>query len=111
MNSFINPKTYVAALAIIIIAVTAPNISYAQIPVNDLCTNATLLNSSTTCTNVAGTMRLATNTATVGTACGTAATGVDVWYKFVAESAYPVISLSSIGVNAGSAIRIGIYTN
>jgi hypothetical protein len=69
----------------------------AQVPGNDLCSNATLLTSSTTCNNIAGTLLNSTQSSpNVSSTCG-GTPGGDVWYKFVAQTAYPVISLSSIG--------------
>src|SRR4029079_8781041 len=72
--------------------------SFAQ-PANDACGGAVLLNSSTTCSNTAGTLRLsavnATATAGISAFCGLT-TSADVWYSFVAESAYPTITLSSM---------------
>ncbi len=69
--------------------------SYAQ--PNNLCGNAILLTSSTTCVNTAGTLTGSTYTAIAG-ACGAgtpAGNRNDVWYRFVANSTNPTISLSS----------------
>ncbi|WP_460558809.1 T9SS type A sorting domain-containing protein [Ferruginibacter profundus] len=70
-------------------------------PANDACSGATLLTSGVTCSNTAGTLIYANATAGLA-ACGNAASP-DVWYKFVAQSAYPTITLSSVGANLTTA--------
>ena len=64
-------------------------------PANDLCSGAFLLTSSTTCSNVAGTLIKATATAGIAS-CGNNGSS-EVWYKFVAKTNYPTITLSSMG--------------
>jgi trimeric autotransporter adhesin len=79
------------------------NICITNVPVppgNDNCSGAILLTSGTTCSNTAGTMINATATAGLP-ACGSG-TSPDVWYRFVAQSAFPVITLSSVGLNLGA---------
>ncbi|MBK9531739.1 MAG: hypothetical protein IPO42_08070 [Chitinophagaceae bacterium] len=66
-------------------------------PANDACAGAILLTSGVTCSNVLGTLINATAAAGLP-ACGNVASP-EVWYRFVAQSAYPVITLSSIGAN------------
>ena len=68
---------------------------------NDLCgaaSNSVLLTSSTACNNIPGNTYGATLTAMTVNApnCGSAATR-DVWYRFVAQTTNPTITLSSIG--------------
>lgn len=71
-------------------------------PANDLCANATLLTSATSCSSTAGTLLNSTGTSSIPGDCG--ATGSpEVWYKFVAATAYPTISLSGVGLNITSA--------
>ncbi len=70
-------------------------------PANDLCSGAILLTSGTTCSNISGTLINATAQAGLP-ACGNAASP-DVWYSFVAQSAYPIITLSSVGANLATA--------
>lgn len=66
-------------------------------PANDLCSGAILLTSGTSCSDISGT--LINSTATAGlAACGNNGSS-EVWYRFVAQTAYPVITLSSIGAN------------
>ena len=73
-------------------------ISWAETPANDLCAGAITLTSATTCANTAGTMYGATTSATTITAPDCAgAVAYDVWYKFVAQTTNPTITLSSIG--------------
>jgi trimeric autotransporter adhesin len=79
-------------------SVVLSTFAYAQ-PGNDACSNAVSLNSSTSCVNTGGTLRSsgvnATSTAGISAFCGLTSSA-DVWYSFVAESAYPTISLSSM---------------
>jgi hypothetical protein len=70
-------------------------------PANDLCAGFVTLTSSTSCVNTAGNIygsTLTTPTNFTGPSC---ATGVvsDVWYRFVAQTTNPTITLSSIGAN------------
>ena len=69
----------------------------AAAPSNDLCTGATMLTSGTTCSNIAGTLVNATATAGLP-GCGNASSP-EVWYSFVAQTAYPSIRLDNIGGN------------
>src|SRR5262245_37343539 len=69
-----------------------PVFAFAQ-PANDLCGNATTLTPAHACLNTAGTLTAATYTAGVGLpGCGTAV--ADVWYKFVASSTTPTITVA-----------------
>lgn len=73
------------------------NICIVDGPFNNLCTSATTITSSTSCVNTSGTMHgatLATTTIT-GFDCATGATA-DVWYRFVAQTTNPTITLSNI---------------
>jgi trimeric autotransporter adhesin len=71
-------------------------ISWRQIS-NDLCANAIPLSSGTACVNTAGNMFGSTVTPTTINSID-CATGVtyDVWYRFVAQTTNPTISLSSV---------------
>ncbi len=70
-------------------------------PSNDDCSTALTLVSATTCSNTSGTLIGAVATAGLP-ACGNASSP-DVWYSFVAQSAYPTITLSSVGSNLNTA--------
>lgn len=61
-------------------------------PANDNCAGATALTSGASCTNTAGTLTLATSSATAA-ACGNTSSA-DVWYSYTATTAYPTITLS-----------------
>ena len=74
---------------------------FAQAPANDLCANATLISSGTSCSTTAGTLLNSTSTASLP-ACGVAASA-DVWYKFIAKSQYPTITLGSLGAQFSTA--------
>lgn len=67
---------------------------------HNLCASAVTLISRTSCTNVPGNMFGATLTAITITAPD-CATGVvrDIWYRFVAETTNPTITLSGLGIN------------
>ncbi len=67
---------------------------------HNLCASAVTLTSGTSCTNVPGNMFGSTLTALTITApdCASGATR-DVWYRFVAQTTNPTITLSNIGVN------------
>ena len=69
-------------------------------PANDLCLNSILLTSSTSCINTSGSIYASTLTATSINApnCASGATR-DIWYRFVAQTTNPTITLSNIGVN------------
>lgn len=63
---------------------------------NDDCAGATVLTQGATCTNLRGTLENATaSSPAVPSTCGTP--GGDVWYQFTPSTAFPVISLSSMG--------------
>ncbi len=90
----------------ITIAANNPWVQFSQTllflpPANDNCSAATLLTSGVTCSNTGSTLLYATATAGVA-ACGNAASP-EVWYQFVAQSAYPTITLSSVGANLTTA--------
>ncbi|HTL10585.1 MAG TPA: hypothetical protein VL307_20065, partial [Chitinophagaceae bacterium] len=71
-------------------------------PVNDNCSGAILLSTGINCSNTAGDLLNASGTAGVPGSCG-AAGSPEVWFKFVAQSAFPTISLSSIGAQFSAA--------
>src|ERR1051326_5782302 len=74
-----------------------PILSFSQ-PGNDLCGNAITLTPGGACVTTGGTTNAATVTGTdpgSGTCGGTIR--YDVWYKFVAQSATPTVTLSGIG--------------
>lgn len=78
-------------------------------PGNDDCSGAVLLTSGTTCSNVAGTLITAVASGVLPV-CGNGLSP-DVWYRFVAQSAFPVITLSSVGVAlAAQNPRIQLYS-
>jgi trimeric autotransporter adhesin len=78
------------------ICVTDPVASAA--PSNDNCSGATVLTPGTSCVNTAGTLAGATaSSPSVSSSCSTP--GADVWYQFTATSAFPTITLSSVGSN------------
>jgi len=79
-------------------------------PANNECAAATALSSGTSCSNTAGTLAGATaSSPAVATSCGTA--GADVWYSFIAPTAFPTISLSSIGTSlSGAGVSMQLFS-
>jgi hypothetical protein len=79
-------------------------------PPNDNCNNAVVLTSGTSCSTTTGNMYPATlsSVSISGVNCAASpAVTYDVWYKFVAQTTNPTISLSNIGTsftNAGMQI-------
>src|SRR5687768_2543803 len=88
----------------LVIFLLLPIYSFAQ--PNELCGNAILLTSSTTCANTAGTLSSSAYTAIAG-ACGT---WNDVWYTFVANSTNPTVSITSAPANSRFQIFSGTCT-
>ena len=81
------------------IILLCPVFAFAQ-PVNNLCGSATTLTPGHGCLNIAGTLTAATYTAGVGLpGCGTAV--ADVWYRFVASSTTPTITVAQTSGVAG----------
>ncbi len=68
---------------------------------NDVCDGAVLLTAAGTCTNVTSTLLNATASAGLPT-CGNNGSA-DVWFRFVATSNFPVITLSNLGSNLSTA--------
>lgn len=70
-------------------------------PANNLCGSSVLLTSSTTCSPTSGSLYAATFTSPTNiTAPDCApASAIDVWYRFVAQTTNPTITLSNIGAN------------
>ncbi|HVF98133.1 MAG TPA: T9SS type A sorting domain-containing protein [Flavisolibacter sp.] len=72
---------------------SVPSKLYAQ----NTCASAAVLNSSTVCVNTGGTVIGSTYGSDLPTTCGLPR--YDVWYRFVAQTANPTITLSGIGAN------------
>ena len=77
-------------------------------PANDLCTGAIALTSSTTCSYISGTLFNATATGGLS-ACGNAGSA-EVWYSFVAQTTYPVITLNPSATLLGVSPRIQLFS-
>ena len=92
-------KSVLYTLLAAVFFVNITGIAYAQAPSNDLCSGATTITSGTSCSSTTGTLLNATQSSpNVGSSCA-GTPGADVWYSFVAQTAYPVIALGSIGTN------------
>jgi trimeric autotransporter adhesin len=78
---------------------------------NNNCANATLITTDSAC--VTGTSRLTGQTlnsatgdgGTIASSC-TAVASQDVWYYFVAKTAFPTITVSNLGANWGTRLKI-----
>ncbi|HMO33571.1 MAG TPA: hypothetical protein PKE07_11310 [Lacibacter sp.] len=76
---------------------------------NDNCSGAINLTPGNSCTNVRGTVASATNSGIAATCGGTA--NDDVWYRFTAQAADQVITLSSLGTNLNAAgVRMELFS-
>ncbi|RXK59311.1 T9SS type A sorting domain-containing protein [Lacibacter luteus] len=73
-------------------------------PANDACSTPQSLTSSTVCNPVSGTLFNATAStgAQITSTCGNNASASDVWYSFVAQTAYPSIVFNNIGIPAAN---------
>src|SRR5580698_6611420 len=101
LPSIFNSKGLLSFLVFFLISLA----SFAQ-PVNDNCTGATLLTENTTCSNLTlQTLKSANATAGVPGTCGSASSA-DVWYKFVATSRYPIITISALGTSLKAATPV-----
>ena len=76
------------------------NICVVDVPPNDLCAGITTITSSTSCNYTTGNMYASTVTALTVAAPNCAATATqDVWYRFVAQTHNPTITLSNVGAD------------
>lgn len=66
---------------------------------NDNCADAVTLTSAVACSNIAGTLDMATATTGLPAGCEAVGTHYDVWYKFVAAHATQTVTISSQGTN------------
>jgi glucose/arabinose dehydrogenase len=90
--------------------------SWKEYPANDNCANAISITSATTC--MAGVSSLTNQTlnggtvegAGIATSCGGATTSQDVWYKFVAQSPHPTITVSNLGASWGTSLRVQLLS-
>jgi hypothetical protein len=79
---------------------------------NACSTSSTLLTSSTSCSNTAGTLNASTaSSPNISSTC-TGTPDEDVWYRFVANTVYPEIRLSSInGNNFRNNLKVQLLTS
>jgi hypothetical protein len=104
MLSFLTAKISLKEAIKVVFFLLLPVCSFAQ--PNELCGAAILLTSSTTCANTAGTLNGAAYS-TIPTPCGSSSGNRnDVWYRFVANSTNPTVSITS----APSGTRFQIYS-
>jgi hypothetical protein len=69
---------------------------------NDDCIGSQLLIPASTCNNVTGTLLNATPNASILPTCGNA-NSAEVWFRFVATSPHPTVTLSNLGANLSTA--------
>lgn len=85
-------------------------------PSNDDCSNALSITTATSCS--AGASQLTNQTlygatvagAGITSSCGTKASQ-DVWYKFVAKSLYPTVTVNNLGGSWGTHLRIQLFSS
>jgi len=85
-------------------------------PANDDCANAASITSASTCIPATSSLIGQTlNEATVegsgiATSCGGTTLSQDVWYKFVAQSVYPTVTVSNLGASWSTKLRIQLLS-
>lgn len=83
-------------------------------PANNLCGASVLLTSGTSCVNTAGNMyasTLTTPTTIAAPDCSGGLATYDVWYRFVAQTTNPTITLSSVGASLAPVVRMQLLSN
>lgn len=78
-------------------------------PANDNCSGAFLLTSGSSCVSVSGTLINATPSGLTSCSGNIVSTSADVWYQFVAQSAYPTITVTA-GFPSGGKAGIELYS-
>lgn len=88
-------------------------ITFEETAPNDLCASGITLTSSTTCSPTSGNMNGSSMTAiTVATPdCSNGLATYDVWYRFVAQTTNPTITLSNLGASFASDAHLQLLTN
>ncbi len=74
-------------------------------PLNDNCSGAISLTTSTTCNALSGTINGATVSG-ITASCGSSSSA-DVWYSFVAQTSYPTITMGNMGAGISGGSRRG----
>src|ERR1700683_5094109 len=101
LPSMLNSKGLLIFLTFFLISLA----SFSQ-PINDNCATATSIAENATCTNLTlQTLKNANSTSGITSACGNSSSA-DVWYKFVATTAYPVITISNLGTSLKAAVPV-----
>src|SRR5687767_7467216 len=90
-----HPITRYKGILCILFSILFSTMVFAQ-PANDACVNAITLTSNTGCVNVGGDMAFSTPEAPIVCA-GT--NRYDVWYRYLAQSRTPTITISAAGAN------------
>ena len=86
-----------------------------NIPPNDVCANATLITTAATCVN--GTSSFTNQTlnganadgGAIATSCGSS-NFPDVWYKFVAQTKYPIVTVTNLGAGWTTRLKIQLLS-
>src|SRR5436853_4564967 len=104
---FTRTRCVVGVLLVFLLPLTA----LAQ-PTNDLCSNATPIQSGSACVNINSSLMNGTNPATatagINPFCGAAA-NPDVWFVFTAQTTTPTITLSGMGALMAANRRLQIF--
>ncbi len=97
----------IPVIFLLMLSIFSATVSFAQVPVNNECSGATLLTSSGTCINVSGTLDNSNYNPSTMPATGCGATNKrDVWYRFVAQAPTHDINVS----NAPSQMRLQLFS-
>ena len=109
-NNFVVGQTYFIRFFIPTAGLTTTSFDFCiqsfPTPANDLCSDATIINPSTSCTTITGTFN-GSSSSTAAPTCGPNATQ-DVWYQFVATVNNLSVSLAAIsGLNHGFEVLEG----
>lgn len=91
-------------------------LSWYEAPVNDVCANASTITQTTTCT--AGVSSLTGQTlnnaaddgGTIASGCTAFNPPSDVWYKFVAQTTFPLITLSNFGASWTTHLKVQLLS-
>ncbi len=103
---------------VLLISLFISNTLFAQIPGNDNIANATPIDTDSTCTlgtsmltnqTISGSTYVAGQIGSVASAC-TFVASQDVWYRFVAKSTAPSISVYNLGSSWGTTLKLQLYS-
>lgn len=95
-------STYIRFTVLLFIVTTVPFIHVIAQSANNACASAVTLTSNVNCTTTSSHLQDATNASGEYAGVGCSASGKDVWFKFVAQSATTTINVNITGSNLTS---------